>query len=207
MKINPELVFLIKKHDDTICHHRQSSSYHRHHPSSLMFIQSHSSTTSYCVYIDSLIAMQAIFIDHKISETTHHEFWQKIIHSQHCRSSVCLSFCLDERLCGQTPLQWCTNHNWVDLLEFITLMLNLLVWYRLKFITRSFWINFSHEIIPKDCTYLYLQSSNHVLIPPSTSTNPGIGMDAGVQATWFLTSAEAGTECQNVLQVCTKGGQ
>lgn len=157
--INPELVILVKKHDVTICHHRQSSSNHCHHPSSLTFTQSHTSTLSSCVHIHSSAFI--FFIDHKIPKTLFRWFEFRLGSNTLCTNSSPMDYITTE---FWNSLRWCWIF-WYDIFAQIH--------------SRSFRINISHEIIP---TYLYsisvpstynLQVTQQlsVLIHPSTSTN------------------------------------
>ena len=184
--INPELVILVKKHDVTICHHRQSSSNHCHHPSSLTFTQSHTSTMSSCVHIHSSAFI--FFFGHQIPKTAHDEFRHKQnIYSPYCRSSVDLSFGLDQIPCAQTHLQWITSQlsfgiHYADVESSCMIFL-------LKFIVDRFESTSAMKSYQHICTpYLYSISVLHictynlqvtqqlsVLIQPSTSTKLIVG--------------------------------
>lgn len=113
------------------------------------------------------------FIDHKISETSHHEFWQKNNPFPTLRLFRLFEFLLgwktlwtdSSTMMYESQLSWSFGIHYADVESSGSMILA-------QIHSRSFWINFSHEIIPKDCTYLYLQSSNR-LDPPFNIHKPG----------------------------------
>lgn len=114
---------------------------------------------SSCVHIHSSAFI--FFFGHQIPKTAHDEFRHKQnIYSPYCRSSVDLSFGLNQIPCAQTHLQWITSQLSFGI-HYADVESSGMV-YLLKFIVDRFESTSAMKSYQHICTpYLYIQSSSH----------------------------------------------